>query len=309
MITPAPLKPGDTIAILTPSTVVRERYVKGACQYLAAHGLATRIMPGISYGEDGSIAGSVETRAADLNAAIADPSVRAIWCARGGYGAVELLEQIDCDALRADPKWLIGFSDISALHALWHSIGIRSLHATMLRRLAAPEADSNPCVKEVLRLITEENPRIKYSFSSHPFNRCGQAKGGLIGGNMAVLSDLAATPYDLLAQASVTHTILFFEDVAESISRLQRRLWRLYLSGILNNAKALIFGQFTVYEPNADFRTMEDMIATRLNEWRVECPAVFDFPAGHVPDRNMPLIEGQEVTLTVHHDHFSLTTV
>lgn len=309
MITPAPLKPGDIIAILTPSTVVRERYVTGAREYLASHRLATRVMPGVRYGEDGSIAGSAEVRAADLNAAIADPTVRAIWCARGGYGAVELLERIDRDALRADPKWIIGFSDISALHALWHSTGIRSMHATMLRRLAAPEAHSNPCVSEVIRLLTEENPRMNYSFHNHSFNRRGQAEGVLAGGNLAVLGDLAATPYDLTAQASAKDTVLFFEDVSESISRVQRRLWRLYLSGILNSAKALIFGQFTAYEPNADFHTMEEMISTRLQDWHVGCPVVFDFPAGHVPDRNLPLMEGQEVCLTVSRDHFTLTSL
>lgn len=309
MITPAPLKHGDTIAILTPSTVVRERYVAGACEYLANHGIATRIMPNIRYGEDGSTAGSIEARAADLNAAVADPAVRAIWCARGGYGAVELLERIDYHQLQADPKWLVGFSDISALHALWHSVGLRSLHATMLRRLAAPEANSNPCVNEAMHILTTRNPRMNYSFPNHPLNHSGQAKGVLIGGNLAVLSDLAATPYDLLAQASVKDTILFFEDVAESISRLQRRLWRLYLSGVLNNANALIFGQFTAYNPNTDFLSMEDMIAARLEDWHVECPVVFDFPVGHVPDRNYPIIEGQEVSLTVHPDRFTITTV
>lgn len=309
MIIPTPLKNGDIIAILTPSTVVRKQYVTGACEYLARRGLATRIMPNIRYGEDGSIAGSIESRAEDLNLAIADPEIRAIWCARGGYGAVELLEHINHTALKAHPKWLLGFSDISALHALWHHMGIASIHSTMLRRLAAPEADSNPCVTEVIKLLTETDPRIHYTFASHPFNCPGSAEGMLIGGNLAVLSDLAGTSYAIFSQALTENVILFFEDVAESISRLQRRLWRLYLTGILHKAQALIFGQFTAYQPNADYITMEDMIISRIRHWGVKCPIVFDFPTGHVPDRNYPLVEGQSVCLTINKDSFSLSTV
>lgn len=308
MITPPPLKSGDTVAILTPSTVIRKEYVEGACRFLNKHGFTTRVMPNIRYGDDGATAGSIDERAHDINSAVADAKIRAIWCARGGYGAVEILNKIDYRKLLSDPKWIIGFSDISALHACWHRLGIHSIHATMLRRLAAPEADTNPCVTEVIRLISGANPGINYSFPNHHLNRHGEARGVIIGGNLAVLSDLAGTPYDLLAQVRVKNTILFFEDVAESISRLQRRLWRLYLSGILTEAKALIFGQFTAYLPNADFRTMEEMISTRLTQWGVTCPVVFDFPVGHMPDKNLPLIEGQEVCLEVREDRFSLFT-
>ena len=149
MLLPRPLKSGDRIAILSPATSVKEEYVKGACSLLTRKGFDPVVMKSALGPACGSFASDLESRVSDLSEALADPATRAILCARGGYGCVQLLESVPAEDIRRDPKWLIGFSDISALHALWNKAGVVSLHAPMAKHLTVEPFD-DMCTSSML---------------------------------------------------------------------------------------------------------------------------------------------------------------
>lgn len=305
MITPQPLRPADTVAIISPASVVREEYVSGAVRAIESHGLRARVMPAATGPACGSYAASAPARLADIMAAITDPQVKAILCARGGYGCVHLLEHIPGQMLSTHPKWLIGFSDISALHALWQKAGIVSLHAPMARHLATMPADDE-CSRLLFSLLTSPTPAIDYHVEPHPLDMPGTGRGRLAGGNLAVLSHLTGTPWDLLTPGEEEDVILLIEDVSEAIYATERMLWQLKLTGALQRVRGIIVGQFTEAAPDRNFPSTTAMIGSRLREWGVGCPVSACFPAGHV-DRNLPLPLGMRVSLHVSASGTSLT--
>ncbi len=301
MLDPTPILPpalikGDTVAILSPASAVMPEFVEGASRRLKSLGLEVREYPS-ARGVCGSYSAPLEQRLADLTEAMADPTVRAIFCARGGYGCIHLLPHLLPELLRFDPKWLIGFSDISALHAFWAKAGVMSVHASMARHLTTAFGD-DPALRSLLDILFRhrvgaiKTPPVKVY-------RPGSGTGRLIGGNLAVLNSLAGTPYDLLSTPDTTPSILFVEDVSEAIYAVERMLLRLSMSGTLRKVKGLIFGEFTEYKADKNFATMEQMLAHRILPLLPEgVPVVTQFPVGHI-DVNMPLIESRDYTLTV----------
>lgn len=290
---PRPLHPGCKVAILSPASVVKREYVDGAAEFLRTEGLVPIVMPSAVSEPDGSYAATYEQRLADLTSAIIDPEVRAIFCARGGYGCVHLLEALDALPISADPKWLIGFSDISALHALWQKHGVVSLHAPMAKDMTeTPEIYHT----EVMSILRGHMP--SYTVPAHAYNRLGEAEGILMGGNLAVIDGLAGTPYDPTNAVDTSEgVILFLEDIGEKIYQVERMLYRLHLSGRLSRLRGLIFGQFTEYTADRNHTDMYSMIDALLRRWQITCPVVFDFPSGHV-DHNVPLPLGHRCRLT-----------
>ncbi len=289
-IFPRPIAPGDKIAILSPASIINPDYVDGACSWLSSRGYVPVVEPH-TLGSVGSYSGTPLERLADFRAALADPEVRAVLCSRGGYGAVHLLPDFPIDEWLADPRWLIGFSDISALHAMLNSHGIVSVHASMCKALALREADDADnrrlfAILEGMRPVCEVAP--------HPFNRFGEASGHLRGGNLAVIADLIATPVSPFADPE--STILFIEDIAEPIYKVERILWQLRLMGFLDRVAGIIIGQFTDYRPDRNFPDMYTMLDAVLSG--VTCPVAFNFPVGHV-DHNLPLLSGAPATLSV----------
>lgn len=298
MTRPESLRPGDTIAVISPATTVKREYVEGAAARLREMGFVPRVMPHACGPADGTYAASVENRLHDFLEAWRDPEVKCVLCARGGYGAVHLLPRLSAENLAASPKWLVGFSDISALHALMQRCGIISLHASMAKHLALfPEDD--PATAALMRILCSDNT-VEYSWEPEGMdNHPGQAEGILRGGNLAVLDGLAATPYDILDIKEGEEVILFIEDIAEPIYKVERILMRLYLSGALHRARGLVAGQFTEYRPDANFATMEAMISCRLREWGLgSLPVAFNAPTGHI-DGNLPLPEGYRARLDI----------
>lgn len=296
MIFPEALNTGDKIAIITPSTVVREEYVSGAEKRLMHEGFVPVRMPNVRFGGDGSFAGTSDERLDDFLAAWSNDEIKGVLCARGGYGAVQLVSRIPTSLIKRHPKWLIGFSDISALHALLQSHQIASIHASMAKHLALKEY-SDYCNAELFQILRGRE-ETEYELSQHPFNYCGSASGVLRGGNLAVLTDLCATPLSMLDISEGEDVILFIEDVAESISRVERMLWRMRLSGAFNRVRGVIFGQFTDYRPNANYPDMESMIHALLSGWNLDIPVVMNAPIGHIDD-NIPLVEGAWASLEV----------
>lgn len=284
---PRPLKKGDKISICSPAGRIKPEVVEPAAEVLRQHGWRVEIMPHV-FGQYGSFSGTPDERFADIRAAFEDPDTRAILCSRGGYGLVHIMDRLNRLPLENDPKWVMGFSDISALHALMASKGIASIHSSMCAHIKEGADDpDNAALFDIL-----EGGRPAHIFDGHDYDRPGIAEGCLRGGNMAVLTGLVNTPYDLLRPDS----ILFIEDVSEPIYKIERMLYQMRLSGLLGNIRGLIVGQFTEYKPDGTYSTMEDMIRDAVADYDI--PVAFNAPIGHV-DHNIPLIESAPITLKV----------
>jgi muramoyltetrapeptide carboxypeptidase len=284
MITPAPafprprpVHPGSTLAVVAPSgpfdlerfeaglAILRQRYV-------------VEFDPAI-FDRTGYLAGSDASRAKGVNDALRNPKVDAILCARGGYGAARLLPSIDPIEVSIANKTLVGFSDISALHALWSRVGVRSIHAPMVASIAKA---SPAVIDEWFRTL--EGRETPESWSLNPMVP-GAATGRLAGGNLAVLASLVGTPY----APRLDGCILFLEDVGERPYRVDRMLTTLRLAGWLDRCAGVIIGAFTDGAPGEDGVSIDDVILDRLGDLGV--PVVTGFPAGHIDD-NEPLTFG-----------------
>ncbi len=285
---PPSLKPGDKVAILSPASKIDPELIDAAAERLRAEGLAPVVMPHAK-GVCGSFSGTVEERLSDLTDALGDDRVRAIVCSRGGYGAVHLLPPLDALPPRLFDKWLVGFSDITALHCLWHRKGVVSLHAAMAKHLGrGPEGFS--CYGDEMAMLRGDFA--EQEFPPHIHNVPGTATGPVVGGNLAVLGGLVGTPYDPISEGS----ILFVEDIAEPIYKVERILWQLKLRGVFNRIAGFMAGRFTDYKPSADHDSMEDMMERFFRPYQF--PRAYGLPIGHIED-NHPILLGHFATLSV----------
>ena len=289
MRSPDFLKKGDKIAIVSPASAVKPEYIDGAVTILEEIGFVP-VLGKHCRNSIGYYSGSVEERVSDFREALHNPEIKAILCGRGGYGTVHLSDFITLEELSNNPKWIIGFSDISVLHAMCYKAGIKSIHSSMAKHLALFGVD-DICTKALFNLLSGKPQN--YTIPSHSFNRNGIVTGEIVGGNLAVLSGLVGTKYDLL----LPNKILFIEDISEPIYKVERILYNLRLSGVLPHLKGLIVGQFTDYrEPDANGETMYGMISQMVAPY--DYPVCFNFPVGHI-DGNLPIIEGATAKLIV----------
>ncbi|MGM9827302.1 MAG: LD-carboxypeptidase [Muribaculaceae bacterium] len=287
-IFPAPLKEGDLIAIVSPAGPIGEDLVSGAKKVLEGEGWRVKVMPH-ALGRSGIYAGTDDERFKDLAEALTDPGVKAVLCSRGGYGVVHIMERLDDIDLRKNAKWVIGFSDISALHAAMGRQGVASLHASMASHLTKFGAN-DPDTQSLFAMLRGERPA--FTMPANSLDRPGIAEGVLMGGNLAVLADLINTRYDMIRP----DTILFVEDVSEPIYKTERIFYQLRISGVLPRLRGLIVGQFTECKPDKSYQTTEQMIADMVAPYSY--PVAFGAPIGHV-DHNIPVIENAYVTLKV----------
>lgn len=291
MIIPPSLTQGDTIAVVSPSGIVRPQNVYKALPVLQERGW-NAVVGVHAFDRHGTFAGTADNRYGDLAGALTDPSVKAVMAARGGYGAVHLLERLSQLSLEENAKWVIGFSDISALHALLTSRGIASIHAPMTKHLADHGADNDDS-RSLFAILEGEG--IDYTLDPDPYNHEGEATGLLVGGNLSVIADLIGTPYDVIKPGR----ILFIEDVGEPLYKIERMIYQLKLSGVLDNLAGLIVGKFSSCAPDADFSSATELIADLVKD--CDYPIAFNVPVGHVT-HNIPLICGAGATLTVNPD-------
>ncbi len=285
---PRLLQPADKVAIVSPSGAVRPEYVSGMVETLRKLGLSPMIMPS-ALERSGTYAGTADMRFNDMVTALLSKDIHAIFCTRGGFGAVSLLPRLDRLPIGENAKWLVGFSDISALHALWFTHRVESIHGPMGRYLSQLGVDSAP-VEALRRQLFEGKDEL--TFASHPLNRPGRGEGTLAGGNLAVLTALMGTPYSMLQP----HTIMVIEDINEPLYKIERMLWQLRLAGVLANLKGLIVGKFTGTGPDANHQSVEELVAEMTAPY--DYPVAYDAPIGHF-EGNMPVILGSRATLSV----------
>lgn len=287
-IYPPKLNRGDKAIIISPSGSVDLQYIDGACKVLQDWGLVVEIATHAE-GQYGRFGGTVDQRVLDLQQAMDDPSVKLIFCSRGGYGVVHLLDKLDFSGMKKCPKWIAGYSDITALHLALLQEGIVSLHAPMARHLTEDSTDTaSSFLRNSLFVGMPE-----YSMEPHSLNREGFVRGKLFGGNLAVLSGLIGTTYMTVPE----NGILFIEDIGEAPYKLDRMMWQLKLSGVLDHISGLVIGQFAdCPEDPAMGVTIYESIRNIVNDYNY--PLAFNFPVGHVKE-NYSLLHGGIVELEV----------
>ncbi len=301
---PQALKAGDKIAIISPASTPGEQNPEQAAATLREWGFEPVIAPHVLT-KYHAYAGTIDERCADLRWALNDPDIKAIVCSRGGYGSAMLLDPMTHNDFNRNPKWIVGYSDITALHSAMVCSGVMSLHANMGGALGSRGANDsiNLMLRDVLMGTLPS-----YTVPAHPLNKVGTARGIVIGGNMAVFTNIGGSrQWDFLDRDNIRgkDIILFFEDVSESMPRVNSMLQQLRLKGVLNHVKGIIVGRFTEYEPSHDWTDMYEMLSETLNGYNI--PVCYDFPASHDENWNYPIIEGCPATLTVAPEGVTLT--
>jgi muramoyltetrapeptide carboxypeptidase len=291
MITPSPLKPGDKIGIVAPSRKISEDELKEAMHLFESWGY--EVVPGDNiYEIFHQFAGKDQVRAQDFIQMIQNPEIKAIVCARGGYGTIRLLEELNHEVIRRNPKWIVGYSDITVLHSYFNKvIAFETIHGSMPINCLPETAQNETWTR--LRGVMEGKP-LSYEISSHGLNRNGRAEGMLVGGNLSVLFSLRGTFCDI----DTDGRILFLEDLDEYLYHIDRMMMNLKIAGKLKKLKGIIVGGMSDMKDNTvPFgRDAYEIIADAVSDY--DYPVIFNFPAGHC-EPNLPLIFGRKVKLDV----------
>ena len=289
-IKPPHLQKGDTVAIVAPAGFLKDKdAIKDGIVLLKEWGLNV-VLGEHLFNKHNHFSGTDKERTSDLQKALNDSSIKAIWCARGGYGTNRVVSNLDFTSFLKNPKWIIGYSDITILHNAIHNLGVETIHGFMASSSSSiNQSEINKTLKKALF-----GGKISYKVSSSTYNKTGNAEGVLVGGNLAILSSLLGTPYTL----DTEDKILFFEDIGEYLYKIDRMVISLKMNGYFDNCKGIIIGSINKI-PENDPRfvlTVEEIILNALEGENI--PVLFDFPAGHIEENNS-LIMGRKVSLKV----------
>jgi muramoyltetrapeptide carboxypeptidase len=290
LISPKYLKKGDTIGIIAPARSIKEIEIQPFIDLVHKKGFSV-ISGDFLFGREGPYSASVEIRLSEIQKMIMNPEVRVIFAARGGYGSAQLLSGMDWELVRDNPKWLVGFSDITALHSAYGKF-CETIHGVMPFSLMMEDAQDDASFDYLFRILLGEN--LKYTIPDHPMNIDGNAKGGLVGGNLSVLFSIAGTKYE----PDYEGKILFLEDLDEYLYHIDRMILNFELRDIFRKIKGIIVGDFPDMHDNIiSFQKQAyEIIGERAQKYNLPC--LFGFPAGHKKS-NFPLIFGRLNTLTV----------
>ena len=301
LVRPPALKPGETIAIIATARSITVEELQDGIALAESWGLRVKLGDGIGR-KHFQQAGTALERASDLQTAIDDPQVKAIWCARGGYGTVHLMEHLRLSPLKRSPKWIVGFSDITVLHNALHNMGICSLHAQMPFMIGAKTEESRETLRKALFqeefVVSCQLPVVGLPDNRQltTDNRGGQCEGILVGGNLSLLYALRGTPYDI----DPAGKILIIEDLDELLYHLDRMTMNLRLSGWFKNLAGLVVGGMSDMhnkDESDPFGANAEQIIHRAIEG-TDYPVCFNFPAGHIAD-NRALVMGAKTKLSV----------
>jgi len=296
-IIPSLLKPGDRISVIAPSGVVKESRIEKGILLLEAWGLEVERGRHL-YCSNGLFAGNDEERLNDLQLALDDESVKAVFCARGGYGLSRIIDRLDPAGFLLAPKWIIGYSDITVLHLWFNSLyGTATVHGEMVSNFNI-DSRSPESLDSLYRLLFRGEG--DYTWKSENF-RDGKVSSLIAGGNLSLIANLTGTH----VREWLAGKILFIEDTGEYLYRIDRMLMDLRLSGILENISGLVVGGLSgMTDPDIPFGIgIEEMIMDAVSDYRY--PVAFNFPAGHIND-NRAFYLGVEITLKVDSGEISI---
>lgn len=287
MITPPFLQKGDTIAIVATARKNIEDNLKPAISWLKNWGL--EVVIGNTIGLDHhQLAGTDEERAADFQAQLDNPNIKAIWCVRGGYGTIRMVDLLDFTKFKQHPKWIIGFSDVTVLHSHLNTLGFESIHGIM-----PVSSKSSEDAKETLRKALFGEP-LRYTLPCEPMNRIGVAKGELVGGNLSILYSLFGSK----SAIDCSDKILFIEDLDEYLYHMDRMMMNLKRNGCLESLKGIIVGGMTKMKDNEIPWGKNAMEIIDDVTKKYDIPILYNFPAGHLAD-NRALIFGRQISMEV----------
>lgn len=294
LVKPPYLKKGDKIAIAAPARKVSRAELAPAVALFEAWGLEV-VLPDHLFDTENQFAGADEVRADLMQQLLDDAEIKAVVCARGGYGTVRIVDKLDFSAFKKRPKWIVGYSDVTVLHSHVHTnCGVETLHATMPINIPADARESHYPATETLRkaLFGE---KLAYGRPGSVLNRSGCAKGVLVGGNLSML-------YSMCGSASAIDTegkVLFIEDLDEYLYHIDRMMQNLKRNGILQGLAGLVVGQLSdMHDNTIPFgSTAAEIVRDAVKEYGY--PVCFDFPSGHNGTDNHALFLGREVELKV----------
>jgi len=287
MTSPDYLSKGDKVAIVSTARKISDSEIRPCCETLESWGLEV-VLGANLYKEQNQFAGSDQNRVSDMQSMIDDQNIKAIIFARGGYGTVRIIDQLDFSGLMHNSKWLIGFSDATVFHSHLHAnYKLATLHAPMAINFVDSES-----LDELRKALFGEG--LSYSFASHANNREGSCTGEIIGGNLSILYSLMATQ----SQMDTDGKILFLEDLDEYLYHIDRMMLNLKRAGFLKNLAGLLIGGMTEMNDNeiGFGATCEEIISSVISDYNF--PVAFGFPAGHMK-KNVPLILGATAELVV----------
>lgn len=288
MIFPEKLKIGDKIGVISTARKITLDELAPAIKTIESWELKVELGSNL-FEADNQFSGTIEQRSTDLQTMIDDDSIKAILCARGGYGTVQIIDNIDFSKLKNKPKWIVGYSDVTVLHSHLNKLGIASLHATMPINFKTNAKESLASLKN--GLFGNENNIL---CGPHTFNKFGKVEAEVVGGNLSILYSLLGSNSDVDTDGK----ILFIEDLDEYMYHVDRMMMNLKRNGKLKNLKALIIGGMSDMNDNTiPFgKTAEEIILEYIKEF--DFPVCFNFPAGHLDD-NRTLVFGKECTLEI----------
>lgn len=295
-IQPDYLKVGDTVAIVAPSGILKERTgeIEQAVTLLKSWGLNAVIGKHV-FSKANHFAGTDDERCVDFQKAMDDPTISAIWCARGGYGTVRILDKLNFTKFKKHPKWLIGYSDITVLHNQLHIEGFESIHAMMCTSLSDDLSEDHQTVSTFKDAIFGKP--LSYTLKGSELNRIGTVTAPLVGGNLTMLHTMLGSKTSI----DTSGKILFIEEIGEYKYHIDRMLQSLKRAGYFDNCKGVIVGDMTKLRKNTTLwgTSVEQLIVDALSEYNF--PIAFNMHAGHEKD-NRAMILGRTVELVVGKD-------
>ena len=288
MIFPEKLKIGDKIGIISPARKITLNELDPAIKTIESWELKVELGSNL-FEVDNQFSGTIEQRSTDLQTMIDDDSIKAILCARGGYGTVQIIDNIDFSKLKNNPKWIVGYSDVTVLHSHLNKLGIASLHATMPINFKTNAKESLASLKN--GLFGNENNIL---CGPHPFNKFGKVEAEVVGGNLSILYSLLGSNSDVDTDGK----ILFIEDLDEYLYHIDRMMMNLKRNGKFTKLKGLVVGSMSDMNDNTiPFgKTAQEIILEYIKEFNF--PVCFNFPAGHLDD-NRTLVFGKECILEI----------
>lgn len=305
IIIPKHLEPGDTIGISCPAGFITDKEIQSAVQQLQNWGFVIKVGKTINQ-RDFIYGGTDEERIKDFQEMLDDGGIKAILCARGGYGSVRIIDKLDFKRFKKYPKWIVGFSDITVIHShLNRNYQVASIHSKMCNSFPDDWSKAEPAQIDSILSIRKalQGEELKYSVVSNPNNKMGVAEGALVGGNLKTLESLSGTKSDIIT----SNKILFVEDTGEYLYSIDRMFWNLKRTGKLAELKGLIIGGFKVKpdDPGEEFgKSLYDIVLEKTAEY--DYPVCFDFPVGHQKE-NYALRCGINHKLMIQKDLATLT--
>lgn len=302
LVQPDYLVKGDSIAIVAPAGILKnkEDLIEKAKALAESWGLKVMIGQNV-FNQNDHFAGTDSERASDFQKVLDNLNIKAIWSARGGYGSMRILDDLDFTKFIKSPKWIIGYSDVTALHNHVHNLGMQTIHGMMGTSMDFDPEESKESIETLRKALFGE--QLFYEIKASEYNREGIAEGEIVGGNLTILLTMLGSKSSISTEGK----ILFIEEIGEYKYHIDRMLQSLKRAGYFENCKGLVIGDMSNIKKNTTKwgSAIEQLILDAVSEYNF--PVLFDFPAGHESD-NRALILGRKISLSVNKEKPSTLT-